>query len=455
MYMKKYLLLFLGITLFLYSGCSASKNIVKSNNEVLKIIENRAEMLIDKELNLKGCIDIALENNLSIKTANLNQSIAILDRRVAFSSFLPAVNLGFSYRDWNKQPEALAGPGVYRKTQDRTIFDKNIEIQMPLLVPATWYMYSAYKRGENIQELLIGYTKKMIVLETIVLYYKVFEIEESIKYMNSQIAAAKSLYEEFELLQKEDMILDWQLEELKVYLLSKYSDLRKLEREYNYTKSELLSHLGLSPFEKLSLIDTDLFKVPENELEELVMIALQNNEQLKIAVENIQISNDELKIALTNFIPVLSGFANISHTSNDYMRYANQTLLGLSGVVTLFNGFKNVNEYRRAKANREKYFLNQEETILKVMLQVIESYNNLNTVSDILELTKLNLSVSENRLDNIKSKHKEGLVSSTDLLESIASRDYAYTNYIQTKYRHQVAIAALNTIINRNIIEKM
>ncbi|HOK41333.1 MAG TPA: TolC family protein [bacterium] len=447
---NKFFLFFIYILFFI--SCSVNKKDIVSNidyNNYIKNLEAKTEETIGTELTLKECLEIVLKNNLNIRAREIEYQIAKLDKKISFANFLPQINLNFSYRNWKQQPETLVSSGTYRAMQDKSITDYGMEIKMPLFVPATWFLYSAFSQGEQISEIVLDYTKQMITLETIILFYDALKTEATINYITSQINAAKSILNEFEEYYKEGLLLDWQLEEFKTYLFSQYVELNRLKRNESLIKSQLLTNMGLSPFKEIRLKYEENNELKKESLENLIIEALKNNPQTKIIAKNIDIAQDKIKIAISNFLPSLFSFVNISHTSNSYTKYATQTISGLSGIMTIFNGFANVYEYQKAKKTAEEYYLKQEETILKVMIQVLEAYNNLQTVEDYFQLTGKSLDTEEMKLKNIKEKYKENLISLSELLQTIARRDNAFSNFITMKFNREVAKAALNTALGK------
>ena len=61
------------------------------NNKTRKIISP------DKVYDLESCINIALENNLEIRIAEINGRLSGLDRKIAFSYFLPHIDINFTF----------------------------------------------------------------------------------------------------------------------------------------------------------------------------------------------------------------------------------------------------------------------------------------------------------------------------------------------------------------------
>ncbi len=446
----KYKIIFILFVLFFICNCATNKKTI-TETDYLKNIEEKTKNELPAELSLNDCIDLALKNNLAIRKSEMQKQIAESDKNIAFSAFLPKINFTLGFKEWHYQPEQLAGPNTYRIIQDKSITDRAIEIQLPIIAPAAWFVYSSYKRGTELSDIIKQYTAQMIKFQTILYYYKCLIAEENKNFLVSQINAAKALYSDFETRKNENLLLDWQLEELKVFLMSKYSELNHYDRLRKIEGAKLLDILGYSPLADIKLKHQQELEMPKETLTDLMLEALKNNLSIKIANKNLDISNEKIKIAISNFLPTLISFANFTHTNNEYTKYANQTILGLSGVISIFNGFKDIAEYQKARKSNEIYYLQMEEAMLSVLLQVLETYNNLQDADETLKIIEKNLAVETARLNNIKEKHKENLVSSSELLQVLANYDTVKSAFIKAQYNRQILIAALYNIINRNL----
>ena len=175
-----------------------------------------------------------------------------------------------------------------------------------------------------------------------------------------------------------------------------------------------------------------------------------NNPQLQIADRQIQIEKDKAKIAITDFLPSLFGFASFTHTSNDYSKYANATITGLSGVMTVFNGFANVNAYKAAREGEKEAYIRQEEACLTIMLSVVNAYEDLNSAEDQLQLATKGLAVAKGRLAETESKWQLGMVEGSDRLQLIADENNASLSVTLAKYREQASIAVLMNVIGKD-----
>ncbi len=152
-------------------------------------------------LTLDRAIQLSVERNLTLKTKTIEQEIAKLDRKIAFGNFLPKVSLGYSYTMLNDKimgetkDTALPIPLPMSFGLETRLVDKNLSLfsvnaQMPIFVPATWFLYSARQKGEDISSLTRDLTEKMIKLQTIGQYHYILALESEKEYLKQELESA-------------------------------------------------------------------------------------------------------------------------------------------------------------------------------------------------------------------------------------------------------------------------
>jgi len=411
------------------------------------------EVLSGKEsLNLQDCIDAALENNLDIRVAEVRQRVAKLNRDVSFSRFLPQVNLNYNYTRWDPQPEIVTGAHS-QPMHDERIRDITLNIQMSVFNPSTWFMYSMHKRGEEIAEIAADYTRQMIVLQVTTYYYYCLGLKEIDKVLDSRIRAAEKLAEQLQDFQAEGLVFAWQSDLAHVNLESQKLQRKRIRQLLEQTKGQLLMAMGLSPLGSIQLSPSPPTMPPQGTLEDFIAEALLNHPRLRIADREIAIEKEKVKLALTGFMPSLTGFANRVNTTDAFQRYSNYWMMGLSGVLTVFNGFANINEYQAAKENVKKAALQREQTTLALMLEVFRAYQNLQLAQDSIVLFEYNDKAAKAHYDQVYQQWQEGLVDASDLLSVVAEKDLAQMVRINSQFQVQVALATLVNAMGQTEID--
>jgi outer membrane protein TolC len=400
----------------------------------------------DEPLTLKDCLRIALKNNLDIRVAEVQQRVAELSRKASFAQFLPRVNFNYEYTRWDPQPEIITS-GTPRPMHDERIREMTWNIQMSIFKPSTWFMYSMHERGEEIAELVTDYTRQMIVLQVTNYYYYCLGIGEIEKVLDSRIRAAEKLAEQLQNFQAEGLVFPWQSDQARTNLESQKLQKQRVRHILEQTKGQLLIAMGLSPLDSLKLDSLKPVTVLHGSMEDFITKALLNHPRLRIFDRKITIEEEKVKLALAGFLPSLTGFAERVNTTDSFQRYSNYWMMGLSGVLTVFNGFENIHEYDAAKENVKKAALEREQATLALMLEVFRAYQNLELVKYAAGVAQNNYIAASKHYDQVYQQWQEGLLNASDLLSVVAERDLAQMVIINSQFQIQVAIATLiNTI---------
>ncbi len=405
-------------------------------------------------LDLEGCVDAALRNNLTIKTAEIRQRIARLERKAAFANFLPQVQLDVKYVTWDRQPQSQMMGLLSVPMHDQDMLNAELSVQMPIFVPAAWYLYAMRRRGEEIGALVTEHTRRQIVLMTTALYFQCVALDAALPALESQVAAAETLEREVRLFFDEGLVTAWQAEQASALALLRRTELEKTRRARRQAGADLLAAMGLSPVAETVLIADTPLEAPDEALEDLIFEALLRNPRLIIADRNVTIQKNRVRLAIAEFLPKLVGILNQSHTSNSFTRYPDATMLGVAGIMTVFKGLENVREYQIARQAREAAYVQREEACFAIMSGVLRAWLNLQNARDELALARKAHEVESARRVEIEAQWREGLVNASDRLEAAARCDIAQMRVTQTAFSEQVRIATLLELLGRPITNK-
>ena len=180
---------------------------------------------------------------------------------------------------------------------------------------------------------------------------------------------------------------------------------------------------------------------PEGELQDWILDALLHHPRLAIADRLVEIEKEKTRIAITDFLPMLAGFAARSHTSNSFMAFPYMSAMGFTGLMTLFNGFANVNEYLAARTEQEKAYLAREQESLALMLEVVRAHSHLADAEAQLKLAGAAAEAAKVKLKEETAKMHEGLLRPSEMLNVVAQHDAAQVNAANARYQQQVMTA--------------
>ncbi len=396
----------------------------------------------DTPLSLEDCIRIALQHNLSVKSSEIQTRIANLERKIAFSNFLPVLDLNYQYTRFD--PQLMRQFGTMEVAMsDQKVQEITWQAQMSIFNPLTWLMHSMHVRGEEIANIAHEYTEQMTVLHVTILYFHCLSLQEVKSALESQLAFALALHKELQAFEEEGLIAEWQAEQAGVTVLARKNDIQRLQRAICQVKADLLSAMGLAPLSDISLQMDMPLKPPQESLESLITEALISHPELHIADRRVAIEERKVELSITIFLPTLMGFASNVDSSDSFLTYSNYWVTGLAGTLRVFDGFANVNTYKLVREQRKDAYIRREQASLALMIKVIKAYLNLVNAEEAMALSEQFHAVASKRFAEIEEKWREGLVSSSEMLSVIAERDNAQMQVMATRFQHQISIATL------------
>lgn len=437
------------------------KSLADKENESKKYFQQ-----YNNTLTLDRAIQLSVERNLTLKTKTIEQEIAKLDRKIAFGNFLPKVSLGYSYTMLNDKimgetkDTALPIPLPMSFGLETRLVDKNLSLfsvnaQMPIFVPATWFLYSARQKGENISSLTRDLTEKMIKLQTIGQYHYILALESEKEYLKQELESAKEFNRSAKIALEAEAILPWEYEGTEQIVQMREFALKQNARDLQSAKMSLMNNLDMYP-----LLDFQLEKPQYNEdvkiptLEETIYEALKNSEFIQIREGAEDISKDVTKIAISNFLPKIVLTGGYFNTSNAALSDPDFFMGTLGGMFSIFNGFQNVYEYKKARKNQEIAFIKREEEIMKVIFETVNAYNSLESSKEERDIALKNFAVSTGRFNQKKLEKETDSIDNWEYIQGVAEFEKALSLKEKAEYKYRVSLATLNMLTGKDIFAK-
>jgi len=428
-----------------------SDNIRKENADIFSSqLKARTEQALEEksELSLADCIRIAEQNSLKIKSAEIKNRISKLERKISFSNFLPKIDLEARYLIGRHNPTQKMGAG-WGQVSDRHFTTSVISAQQQIFVPYSWYLYRMLSKGEDISELVTERTRQLISLKVTGLFYRCLTLERVRVGLKSAVKGDERLVSEINKYYEEGLVLKSDLMEVDASLTYRRHLLSENSRQLDRSMSQLLETLGLDPFKKIVLLPEENKEIILPLLEDLVIEALLNRPEMKLQDRRSEIEQDRVKIAITNFLPVVSAIGSFQHTTDSYVKYSSQWIGGATGVMSLFNGFANINKYKASREKEKLSYLEREEACLMVMLQVQQAYQNVQSAEEIREVAEKIDDAKKEKLREQKARYKEGLIRVSELLKAVAAAEEAGAERFGSEYNYRVSLAVLKDVTGR------
>lgn len=474
---KKILALFFS---FLLIGCSNNQE-KKPEEKIATLTGKDYLKQYGSSISLEEAIQIARERNLDIKTKRLEREVASLDRKIAFGNFLPSINVMGGYTKLDNQVDigmdtsslksGLAGalgsinPGLGQmvggalgkipntlstRLIDESFYTYGVGVQMPVFVPSTWFLYSARKKGEKISELAENLTDKMIQLQIMGEYFYILALQSERDYLVNQLNSAKEIEKKARISLKVQGILPWELDKAKTLVKARELSLNNNERDLKIAKMNLMKSLNLNPLDDIVIEDVSITQKEIPTLEDCIYEAISQNEILKISDTASRVSSDIKKIAISNFLPKVILGGGYIENNNDIFLDSSVGFGNISGVLSIFNGFKNINEYKKAVRRENISQMKVEKEFLTVIIETSRAYNNVEKARELCEIADLNYKAENGRIKQKSSEKKVGMIGEDEYLSSLSSYDEAFSMKKKADFQYQMALGALSIAMGKN-----
>lgn len=452
--MKK--IIFLAISFFLINSCSST--IKKSENNIGTFESDKNTLTkYGPSLSLQEAIEIGINRNLNLKVKKLEQEISLLDKNIAFSNFLPKINILATQTQFNNDiyGQVVGSTLPFNFNLETRLFDKNfysnaIGFSLPIFVPSSWFLYSSKKKNIDLKNELLSLEEKLLKVQIIINYYQIQALIYEKYYLESQLRFSNELVKNSKLALENKSILNWEHNEAILFHETKQIALNKNKRDLEYSKMNFLVLLNLNPMLEIKLEEENLFCDKTTTIETAIMNSLKNNSLIKSSSIVKSMAEDYKKMAFTNFLPkiILSG----GYYTDDNAAIVNSNIIfgSINGLFTLFNGFENINLYKKSSLNLKIAEIETNKTILQVILETCNSFNTIKNLKEVHSLNQKFLSITKDKLEQKRLEYKLGFVEKSEFLNAVSSYDKAVTDEKNSYFMLQISLAIFDLIIGGN-----
>lgn len=393
---------------------------------------------------LEDCISYAIENNITVKDADLNTSISEVNYNKAKSAKLP--NL-FGSASQNFSSGTSIDPITSDYVSDQ-IHSTNLGINSSVTLFQGNQLSNQVKQNQLLIEqnsLLAQEAKNNIVISILESYLQTLYSKEGISIAeNNLIASEKEVLRAKSRLDAGTIVLSDYTEAQSQAATNKYNVIAA-KNDYELNIINLKQLLELSPLEDLTIetVDEnqDLINLELNK-EAIYTNALSYLPEVEASKTNILVNEKELEIAKGGYLPTLaltgslgSGYTSISeNTFTDQLDVNFNQRLGLSLNIPIFNRNQTKSAVQTAAFNIEKAEI-QKQTIEKEVIKKVETaYQNALSSQEQLVAAEVSQDAAEQSYNLAQKKYELGDLSTTDLVISQNTFTNAQQNYLQSKY---------------------
>ncbi|GAA3634555.1 TolC family protein [Flavivirga jejuensis] len=397
-----------------------------------------------KVLTKKEALEMALENNYGVKVANNNLEIAKNNSSVYNSGFLPTLsaNAGADYSNDN-QEIVEQGSGDVRPVDGAESKSYNASLDLDYTLFDGFgrkYNYQQLKETYNLTELQAREAIENMYLQLFNVYFQIARLSENTNNLQEALDVSKQRLERAKYQYEYGQTTKLELLNAEVDVNNDSINYISTRQLYLNTKRDLNIVLGVQNDINYN-VETDVNFVSLMSFDDLLVKAHENNVILRQNEKNIAISEFDIKINKSSFLPkaTLSSSYGWNKNINPSTQFtAEFRSIGLSAGINLswnlFDGGSSKTKVANAKIALENQKIlkeQQTETLENTLKNTYEAYNNALFVFD---AQKRNVATNQNNFERTQEQYKLGQVSSIEFRQAQINYLNARTALNDAKY---------------------
>lgn len=445
-----------------------------------------------KKWTLQECVDYALENNISVKNNEYNVDLAEVNKKDAIGNFLPNLNINGQHA-WNSGLTTDVTTGVLRNQTTQTSFggiSSNITIFNGL------QNINQLRRSELAilaSRYQVDQIKDDISLNVINAYLQVLFNKEAVNVAIPQLEVSREQLNRTNKLVEAGTLPKGDLYDIQATVATDEQNLVITENNVKLSLISLAQLLQLSDYENFDIAESEIASLPlvslnDYTVDEIYQKALKIRNEIKVAETNIDIAEQDIKIAKGNLYPTLSGFynwnsryANLDRLVGTEIDPNNPTQiigqvegtgqnvispnfvpvfgdpasffdqidrnkgssLGLGLQIPILNGFRASNNVKRAKINYEQQLnnLTQEELNLERTINTV--YADAVGALKLYEAAQKSVVAQEESFFYAQEKYNVGIMNSFEYSQIKNRLVASQSDFLRAKYEYIFRIKLL------------
>ncbi|MFZ5518974.1 MAG: TolC family protein [Candidatus Zhuqueibacterota bacterium] len=390
-------------------------------------------------LSLEHCIELAIENNNTLRKSLMNVEQASVSKRQSYSELFPSLTISASGNnsktsqmgsDWESQ-------WSLQKTAEQAIYRPGL--------------FSNIKQAginEQIAKISSAETESQIRLLVKNLYFQILSSNSLIAVYQENIQSSAENLEKIRLMFKVGAKTESDVLKAEVQKGNFESQLLTEQQNLLSYKRQLNSAMGRSPLLEFQIVSLSADSVDVPAFNSAQQMLLPKNRNFQMLKKQEASSALAVSIAKEAFLPSFSGYYTYSK-SDDFTSTPGFSTdqFGLRVSINLFNGcYKRLNvQQQKLSLNSASIELSEEE--LQLYDELANLYTNLDTNNKQIELNVKSVQAARRDLDLVSERYAHGASTILDQMTAQASLLESQSNLVKLKYGRKIIEAQIKQLL--------
>ena len=409
-------------------------------------------------LTLDKALEIALDENPTIKVAAEEIALKKVASKEAWQSLLPEASLNGSLDHTIKAAEMKLNDMSFKMGQDGTnTANAGLSINLPLFAPAVYRTMSMTKTDIELAVEKSRASELDLINQVTKAYYQLMLAQDSYEVLQGSYKLAEDNFNVVNAKYQQGAVSEFDKISAEVQMRSIKPNVISAANAVTLAKLQLKVLMGITADvdiktdDNLTNYESMLFA---NQLKEEDM-SLENNTTMKQFELNMKLLEKNVKSLKTNFMPTLSmsfsyQYQSLYNPNINFFDYtwSNSSSLMFNLSIPLYRA-SNFTKVKSARIQMRQLDWNRIDTERKLNMQVVSYRNNMTASSEQVVSNKENVMQAEKAVQIAGKRYEVGKGTVLELNSSQVSLTQAQLTYNQSIYDYLVAKADLDQVLGK------
>ena len=409
-------------------------------------------------LTLDKALEIALDENPTIKVAAEEIALKKVASKEAWQSLLPEASLNGSLDHTIKAAEMKLNDMSFKMGQDGTnTANAGLSINLPLFAPAVYRAMSMTKTDIELAVEKSRASELDLINQVTKAYYQLMLAQDSYEVLQGSYKLAEDNFNVVNAKYQQGAVSEFDKISAEVQMRSIKPNVISAANAVTLAKLQLKVLMGITADvdiktdDNLTNYESMLFA---NQLKEEDM-SLENNTTMKQFELNMKLLEKNVKSLKTNFMPTLSmsfsyQYQSLYNPNSNFFDYtwSNSSSLMFNLSIPLYRA-SNFTKVKSARIQMRQLDWNRIDTERKLNMQVVSYRNNMTASSEQVVSNKENVMQAEKAVQIAGKRYEVGKGTVLELNSSQVSLTQAQLTYNQSIYDYLVAKADLDQVLGK------
>jgi outer membrane protein len=433
------------------------------------------------KLTLDKAISIALQNNAQTAVSKLEVQKAQAAVDEAYGYAMPSVGLNaqyYYYLEKMKMPfpdfNAMLNNSVYGVLFKEGVLPEDPSKYLPMAYSLQSFSLSnnysasievnqvlfnsAVFRGIGASQIYLDASKVRLrsnvattVFDVKKAFYGVLLLQDLLGIMEASLENAQNNYNNVVALQQQGLVSEYDAMQVEVQVENLKPQVENIRNQLENAKNGLKVILSIDQSEEIE-VDGSLNydKMDGISQQEFVSKAMKQNLDIISMEYKVQVDEAFIDLDRSEYWPAVYAFGNYQFNgSSDDLNFQNyqQSMVGISLQMNLFNGFQTTNRKQQAEINmyqsQEQLDMLKDFTASQVKAKILD----LQRVEKLLDAQEKNVTLAQKAYDISLRRYQEGEGTQLEIKNADIELRTARTNRLQSVYDYIVAKSELEKLL--------